>query len=116
MTFVEELKQLSEKVELRHKVDRQLAELKTKMKAAAGNGYRCFKLEIFTIITEAASIYSPDTKAENYYCFYTSDGAFYANELFTFLAELGFDTTELNCVHNSNLLNGYISLSMIVEW
>jgi hypothetical protein len=30
MTFVEELKQLSEKVELKHKVDRQLAELKTK--------------------------------------------------------------------------------------
>jgi hypothetical protein len=117
MTFVEELKQLSEKVELKHKVDRQLAELKTKMKTAATNGYRYFKIEIFTIITEVAAAYLPtEIKADNYYGFYTGDGAFYANELFAFLAELGFDTSELKCVQSSNLLSGYTSLSITVGW
>lgn len=116
MTFVEELKQLSEKVELKHKVDRQLAELKTKMKVAASNGYRCFNIEIFTLITDIAAVYLPDIKAENYYCFYTGDGAFYVNELFAFLAELGFETSELKCIRNSRILSGYTSLSISVEW
>lgn len=116
MTFVEELKELSKTVELKHRLDRQFAELKTKMKAAAHNGYRYFKIEIFTIDANAVAVYLPDYKIENYYCFYTSDSTIYTSELINFLAALGFDTAELSYVHNSEVSKGYSSLSMVVEW
>lgn len=117
MTFVEELKQLSEKVELKHKIERQLLALKAKIKTAASNGYRCFKIEIFTLITDVSAIYLPENKNENYYCFYTHDGAFYASELTNFLDELGFDSATRKFVHDSsNFTKGYTSLSTIVEW
>jgi hypothetical protein len=117
MTFVEELKQLSEKVELRHKIERQFLALKAKMKTAASNGYRCFKIEIFTLITDVGAIYLQENKNENYYCFYTHDGAFYASALDSFLDELGFDSTSCKFVHDSsNVLKGYTSLIAVVEW
>ncbi len=117
MTFVEELKQLSEKVELKHKIERQFLELMTKMKTAASNGYRCFKIEIFTIITDVSAIYLPENKNENYYCFYTHDGAIYANELTSFLDELGFESATRKFVHDSSsMLKGYTLLSTVVEW
>ena len=115
MTFVEELKQLSEKVELKHKLERQFMELKTKMKSAASNGYRCFKLEIFTLELDIDAVYLPENKAENYYCIYTVDGTFYTSELVSFLAKLGFDTAELTYVYSGSA-GSYTSLSMTVEW
>jgi hypothetical protein len=116
MTFVEELKQLSEKVELKHKLDRQFLELKAKMKTAASNGYRCFKIEIFTIDFQALAVHLPENKAENYYCFYTGDGSFYTSELVSFLAKLGFDTADIAYVYSGSVSNGYTSLSATVEW
>lgn len=116
MTFVEELKELSKTVEFKHKLDRQFAELKAKMKASARSGYRYFKIEIFTIDTNARAVYLPDYRIENYYCFYTSDSAIYTGELINFLTALGFDTTEFPYVYNSEVSKGYSSLSMVVEW
>lgn len=114
MTFVEELKKLSEQVELQHKLDRQLAEIKTKMRASAKHGYRCFKIEIFTLDLEALAVYLPDDKAENYYCFYTTNESLYAPRLFEFLAELGFDPTEVHCIKRSS--GTYNSTLLSVLW
>ena len=114
MTFVEELKLLSESVELKHKFDRQFTELKAKMKAAASNGYRYFKIEIFTLDSTTEAIYLPDARLENYYCVYTTDEVFYTHELINFLAKLGFDTAELS--YTKNTKQGYSSLSMWLEW
>jgi hypothetical protein len=116
MTFVDELKELSKTVELKHKLDRQFAELKARMKTAASNGYRYFKVEIFTLDAMTEAIYLPDVKLENYYCFYTTDEMFYTCELINFLAKLGFDTAELSYVNYNNSKQGYNSLSVLLEW
>lgn len=114
MTFVEELKQLSEKVELQHKLDRQLAEIRTRMKTSARNGYRGFQIEILIINTQADIIYLPDNKAENYYSIYTADGNFYYSRVYEFLSELGFDLSELTCAHR--IREGYSSMLFSVVW
>lgn len=114
MTFVDELKELSKTVELKHKLDRKFAELKSKMKTAASNGYRYFTVEIFTPNSTAEAIYLPDIRLENYYCFYATDEMFYTSELINFLAKLGFDTTTLACAQHSK--QGYNSLSVLLEW
>ena len=113
MTFVEELKKLSEKADLKHKLDRQFAELKVKMRTAASYGIHSFKIEIFTI-EEAPVIYLPEIKDDNYYCFYTTDEAFYVSELINFLVGLGFDAADFLWVKQSTA--GYSSMSAIVEW
>jgi hypothetical protein len=114
MTFIEELKQLSETAELQHKLDRQLNEVKTKMKAAARSGLRCFKIEIFTLNMAAEAIYLPDTKLENYYSFYTVDEAFYVRAITTFLAELGFDPAEVDFKKGATA--SYKSVLLTVTW
>ena len=116
MTFVEELKQLSEKVELQHKLDRQLAEAKAKMKVSAKNGYRCFKFEIFTINASADPICLPGVKAENYYAFYTSNEDLYVEILINFLGELGFTVSDMSFIRSIRENASYKSMLMTVMW
>ena len=98
MTFVEELKQLSEKVELQHKLDRQLTEIKAKMKSSAKNGYRCFKIEIFTINLLTDQVCLPEVNTENYYAIYTADEAFYLDAVIVFLVDLGFTVADMSFI------------------
>ena len=116
MTFVEELKQLSEKVELQHKLDRQLAEVKTKMKASAKNGYRCFKIEIFTINLSADHICLPDVRAENYYAFYTANEDVYVETIINFLGELGFMMSDMSFIKCIREKAGYKSMLITLTW
>ena len=113
MTFVDELKKLSEKADLKHKLDRQFTELKVKMKAAASYGYHCFKIEIFTL-DDALVLCLPENKEENYHCFYTTDEAFYIGELINFLAGLGFEMADFLWVKRTAA--SYSSMSTVVEW
>lgn len=115
MTFVEELKELSETIELQHKLDRQLTDVKTKMKTVAHRGYRSFKIEIFTLNVAADAIYLPDNRAENYYCFYTTNEAFYVKAITDFLVGLGFDYPEINYKIDSTK-KFYNSVLVTVAW
>jgi len=117
MTFIEELKQLSESVALRHKLERQLNEIKAKMKTAASNGYRGFKIDIITLLDSRASIIRlPDINAENYYCIFTNNETFYIDAISSFLAELGFNTSEIAYVKRSNITDGYNSMLITILW
>lgn len=117
MTFIEELKQLSESVALRHKLERQLAEIKVKMKTAASNGYRGFKIDIITLLDSGASIIRlPDINAENYYCIFTSNEAFYIDAITDFLNKLGFNTSEIAYAKHSNITDGYSSMLINIIW
>lgn len=115
MTFIEELKQLSESVVLRHKIERQLANIKDKMKSAASNGYRSFKIEVFSISNRATVLRLPDTRADNYYCVYTLNEAIYMQELDSFLTSLGFDMSEAEIIRS--IKEGYYTSTVImVTW
>ncbi len=114
MTFFEELKQLSESVVLRHKIERQLATIKDKMKMAASNGYRSFRIEIFNIDNRATMLRLPDNKADNYYCVYTLNEAIYMQELNNFLTELGFNMQEAEILRA--IREGYTSTLITVTW
>jgi hypothetical protein len=117
MTFVDELKQLSASVALRHKLERQLAEIKTKMKTAASSGHRGFKIDIITLLdSETSVVCLPDINAENYYCIFTSDEAFYIEAISEFLEELGFDPSEIAYTKRSNLIDGYSSMLITILW
>ena len=114
MTFIEELKQLSESVVLRHKIERQLANIKDKMKTAASNGYRSFKIEVFSIDNRAKVLRLPETRADNYYCVYTLNEAIYMQELTSFLTELGFEMSEAEIIRA--IRESYISTLITVTW
>jgi hypothetical protein len=116
MTFVEELKQLSEKVELQHKLDRQLAEVKAKMKVSAKNGYRCFKVEIFTISMSADPVCLPEVRAENYYAFYTGNEDIYVETIIKFLGELGFTMSDMSFIKSIRENAGYKSMLITITW
>ena len=116
MTFIEELKQLSEKVELQHKLDRQLTEVKAKMRVAAKNGYRCFKIEIFTINLSANHVCLPDVRAENYYAFYTANEDIYVETLINFLDDLGFAVSDLSFIKSIRENAGYKSTLITTTW
>ena len=116
MTFLEELKQLSQTVALRHKLERQLAAIKAKMKTAASSGYRCFKIDIITLDTEADVVYLPDADAENYYSIYTANEAFYIEEITKFLTELGFDTSSISYIKRDYLAKGCSSMLINIIW
>jgi hypothetical protein len=116
MTFIEELRQLSKTVALRHKLERQLTAIKAKMKTAASNGYRGFKIDIITLDTETNVIYLPEADAENYYSIYTANEAFYTEEITKFLNELGFETSEIVYIRRDNLINGYSSMLINIIW
>lgn len=116
MTFVEELKLLSEKVELQHKLDRQLAEVKAKMKVSAKNGYRCFKFEIFTLNTSVDPACLPDVRAENYYAFYTSNEDMYVETVINFLCELGFTISDMSFIRSIRENAGYKATLITVTW
>ena len=116
MTFAEELKQLSEKVELQHKLYRQLAEIKTKMRTAASSGYKSFKIDIITLNTKASAIYLPEADAENYYSIYTINEAFYVSEITKFLTELGFEASKIAYVRPNTLIDGCSSMIIYIIW
>lgn len=116
MTFVEELKQLSEKVELQHKLDRQLAEVKAKMKVSAKNGYRCFKIEVLTIELSADPVCLPDVRAENYYAFYTCNEDIYVEAILNFLGELGFSVSDMSFIKSIRENAGYKSMLITINW
>lgn len=96
MTFVEELRELSETVELQHKLDRQFADLKTKMKTVAHRGHRSFRIEVITYSIADAPMRVPTNRAENYYCFFTANEEFYVKAITDFLIDLGFEYPEIN--------------------
>jgi hypothetical protein len=114
MTFVEELRELSESVVLRHKIERQLANIKDKMKTAASNGYRSFKIEVFSIDSRTKVLRLSDTRADNYYCVYTLNESVYMQELASFLTELGFDMSEAEIIRA--IRDGYVSTIISVIW
>ena len=84
------------------------------MISSARNGHRGFQIEILTITSQANIVYLPDTKAENYYNIYTTDGNFYCSRLCEFLVELGFDISEFTCVHR--IREGYSSMLFSILW
>jgi hypothetical protein len=117
MTFVEELRELSASAALRHKLERQLTEIKAKMKTAASNGYRGFKIDIITLLDSRPSVIRlPDINAENYYCIFTSNETFYIEAISSFLTELGFSASELAYAKHSNITDGYSSMLITILW
>ena len=115
MTFVDELKTISDTVELQHKLDRQFAELKSKMKTAASNGYRTFQIEVFYLHKNCSITH---TVAENCYVLFTHKAAakeFYERKVIDFLCELGFNTLEIDCADHK-VASCYESRHFSVRW
>lgn len=92
MSFVQELKKTSDTIELQHKLDRKLAEIKRKMKVSAESGYRTFYIQIFKVFT---NIWVYDNTVENNVTIYTSDVEFYKRKVLEFLTELGFESKDI---------------------
>lgn len=113
MTFVEELKQISIVVELKHKLDRELHEIKTKMKIAAEAGYHYFTIEIYTIKPKAIPVIQTQAK-ETDFRIYTANSNLYESRIIDFLYELGFDSSEITITENSS--SYYESTNIKVYW
>lgn len=114
MTFVEELKQLSASVALRHKLERQLTEIKSKMKTAASNGYRGFKIDVINVLeTKSSIIRLPDINAENYYYIFTTNESFYIDAIIKFLNELGFSSSDITLTKHND---GYSATLINIIW
>lgn len=112
MTFADELKQVATKVDLKHKVDRQLEELQTKIMSAANNGYHSFAIDIFSV---QHNIYMPARmEAENRYKIFTGNSEFYKCKIIDFLHTLGFDSS--NITSFNHYASYYESTHFVVEW
>lgn len=86
------------------------------MKVSAKSGYRCFKIEIFTLNTSVDPVCSPDVRAENYYAFYTSNEDMYVETIIKFLVELGFTVSDMSFIRSIRENAGYTSTLITIMW
>ena len=117
MTFVDELKAISDSVELHHKLDRQLEEIKAKMHLSAKNGYRTFQIEIICL-TDKTYFDIKHPTAENCCVLYlradkyANTLSFYERKVIEFLNELGFTVANVEHARHRIGYNETVHFSM----
>lgn len=113
MTFVEELKKISEEVSVTRVIKERCAIMKDRMKRCAKEGYRTYQVEVIKPTSEYESCDIP----ENYQIITihkNHDIRDYTSGIYDYLRDLGFkigDTEEAS-FHNSR----YDSVQITIRW
>lgn len=113
MTFMEELKVISDKYDFEARLDAQCKLIKEGMKSAASNGYRTYQVEIVKPVGSYASSTTPD----NYKIIICDKERVindYSSKIIHYFKNLGFSLANMEFANIHN--NYYVSTQITIHW